>query len=149
MRTIAEIQNDLEELRKASWELDKQRDKLLAELKEAQKQELKDFAHQYIKFGYDNTVMLVLEQEYRNGFVVLKGPKIADTTTRNFYNKYHDHFRVSARYVEIEYAVENFKEETSGVNPRIYTVDQDTAWKEIKSYTDDLTAIMLLSHWLE
>ena len=141
MRTIEEINKDLAAIQEEERKLFDKSSKLIHELKEVERSELKQFAGKNIRFGKGN-LMYVDEQMVIGDFVVLKGLIICVDDRRKIdTGRVYGEFSATGsinfdiKMDEIKFAIDEFKDRTLSVGGDIEEIG-------FKDFTEEINRIV-------
>ena len=159
MRSIKEIQAEIDSISEQERELSNKRYKLYDEIREVEKCEFKDLTSKYVH-SYGDTrdsesIMCVFKQEYSkfDGKVHLEGPRMV--IERKYGGKgYLDNIKdkalkLYADYVKLEYDIDRFKEYTTGEHPKIEEISREQYEKYAVEFSGELKWMTNSFAWIE
>ena len=116
MRTLEEIQKDIEHAENEANNWYKKRNKLYEELKKAQKTDVVDFEGKYVRLGWDFAVMYVKKQQVVGNEVRLYGVRIweKDYAESDDMNRWSGEFSVGISFEPLKFDLNKFKDLTVG-----------------------------------
>lgn len=137
MRTIEEIEKDIENAESNAREWYRKRDKFYDELKDAQKTDVTNFKGKYIRLGWDYAVMYVTDQYITNNEVKLEGIRIFE---KDYMDRYDDsdrwvgEFSVGVSVDPLKFGIKQFKDLTVGP----YTNMREISKEEFDDYIHEM-----------
>lgn len=117
MRTLEEIQKDIDNAEKQAHDWYKKRDEYYEELKKAQKTDVVNYKGKYIRLGWDIAVMYVTDQTVSRNEVKLEGIRIYE---KDYLDRYEDgdrwtgDFSVGVSVEPLKFDIKKFKDLTVG-----------------------------------
>ena len=159
MRTIEEIQSEIDTIYAQEKELADKRYKLYDEIREVEKSELKDFTSKYIHSDGETrdseSIMCIFKQEYSiiEGKVYIEGPRMIIERKYNTQH-YFDHtkdkvFKLYADYAKLEYDIDSFKDFTTGEHPKIEEISYEKYMEYAKDFTGEMRWLTNAIAWIE
>ena len=153
MRTIEEINKDLAAIQEEERKLFDKSSKLMRELKEAERSELKQFAGKNIRFGKEN-IMCVDEQMVIGGFVVLKGLIICVDDRRKIdtgraYGEFSatGSINFDIKMGEMKFAIDEFKDRTLSTGGDIEEIGFKDFMEEMNRLVNKFSEVTSIWGW--
>ena len=150
MRTIEEIQKDIDNAEEKAREWYKKRDSFYEELKLAQKTEVKNYKGKYIRLGWDFAVMYITDQSITNDKVILKGIRIFenDNLLRDDGDTYNGDFLVGVSVEPLKFDIKEFKDLTIGPLTNITEITKDEFDDYIYEMLEEYKEKLNFEEWL-
>lgn len=151
MRTIEEIQKDIDNAEEEGRKWYKKRDEYYEELKKAQKTDVVNYKGKYIRLGWDYAVMYVTDQTVSRDGVELEGVRIYEQDNLFRYedsDRWTGDFSVGVSVEPLKFDLKKFKDLTIGpwTNMREITKEQfdDYVHEMLEEYKEKLN----FENWL-